>query len=75
MSTKASDNAKDEQTKSPCKSSKQAVLQDLWIDQLVKQKEASERDYAKRHSLEMTLGRKIFAKHEDDQSNSTKRVA
>jgi hypothetical protein len=47
---------------------KEQGLTELWLNQISKQQVESDRVQAKRHSLELTLGRKIFGLKRDDRS-------
>lgn len=47
---------------------KATEIADLWKVQIEKRQNDSDRAYARRHSLEMTLGRKFFDSNQDDRS-------
>lgn len=51
------------------------VLNQLWIHQIRRRQIASERAYAKKHSLEMAFGPRVFAPKLADRSNLNDRVA
>jgi len=51
------------------------ILNQLWVRQILTKQLASDRAYAKRHSLEIALGPKVLAAKIADRSNVETRVA
>jgi hypothetical protein len=52
-----------------------AVLNQLWVRQILNRQQASDRDYAKKHSLELAFTPKILSAKIADRSNNFGQVA